>query len=94
MNMMTIQIQEKRKLIFNSTNELIELFDKKCVICLVGDKPSVYTFPSCSNQCLCEAWYRLLKSEALLTICVVCREYFYCKYMVAYVPHFVGEIVF
>ena len=51
---------------YNGTNEMVKIFNQKCVICLEID--SVYAFRQCGHLFLCEIWYN---SE--ITKCVVCR---------------------
>ena len=51
---------------YNGTNELLKIFNQKCVICL--EKDSIYAFRQCGHLCLCEMCYN---SE--ITKCVVCR---------------------
>ena len=51
---------------YNGTNELVKIFNQKCVICL--ENGSIYAFRQCGHLCLCENCYN---SE--ITKCVVCR---------------------
>ena len=51
---------------YNGTNELVKIFNQKCVICIEND--SIYAFRQCGHLCLCEVCYN---SE--ITKCVVCR---------------------
>ena len=52
--------------IFNGTNEMVKIFNQKCVICLEND--SVYAFRNCGHLCLCENCF-----DSNITKCVVCR---------------------
>ena len=51
---------------YNGTNELVKIFNQKCVICIEND--SIYAFRQCGHLCLCENCYN---SE--ITKCIVCR---------------------
>ena len=50
----------------NGTNEIVKIFNQKCVICLENN--SVYAFRNCGHMCLCENCF-----DSNLTKCVVCR---------------------
>ena len=39
----------------NGENEVVNIFNQKCVICLERD--SVYAFRQCGHQCICQACY-------------------------------------
>ena len=51
-------------------NEVIKIFNQKCVICL--EKDSVHAFRQCSHQCICEQCYQN-KGDIDMLKCVVCR---------------------
>ena len=40
----------------NGTNEMVKIFNRKCVICY--EKDTVYAFRQCGHQCLCENCYQ------------------------------------
>ena len=54
------EVQEVGDLIetqyLNGNNEVIEIFNQKCVICLERD--SDYAFRQCGHQCICEQCYQ------------------------------------
>ena len=54
------EVEEKEDLIetnyCNGTNELVKIFNQKCVICYKKD--SVYAFRQCGHQCFCEQCYQ------------------------------------
>ena len=52
--------------IYNGTNEIVKIFNQKCVICLEND--SIYAFRNCGHLCLCENCF-----DSKITKCVVCR---------------------
>ena len=52
--------------IYNGTNELVKIFNQKCVICL--DKDSIYAFRNCGHLCLCENCF-----NSKIAKCIVCR---------------------
>ena len=52
--------------IYNGTNEIVKIFNQKCVICL--DKDSVYAFRNCGHLCLCENCF-----DSRITKYIVCR---------------------
>ena len=41
---------------FNGNNEMVKIFNQKCVICYERD--SVYAFRQCGHQCFCEHCYQ------------------------------------
>ena len=41
---------------FNGTNEVVKIFNRKCVICCGRD--SVYAFRKCGHLCICEECYQ------------------------------------
>ena len=51
---------------YRGTNEMVKIFNQKCVICLEND--SVYAFRNCRHLCLCENCF-----DSKITKCVVCR---------------------
>ena len=51
-------------------NEVVKIFNQKCVICL--EKDSIYAFRQCGNQCICEQCYQN-KGDIDIIKCVVCR---------------------
>ena len=54
----------------NGNNEVVEIFNQKCVICLERD--SDYAFGQGGHQCFCEQCYQN-KSDIDILKCVVCR---------------------
>ena len=54
----------------NGNNEVVKIFNQKCVICYERD--SVYAFRQCGHQCICEQCYQ---NKGIVDIlkCVVCR---------------------
>ena len=54
----------------NGNNEVVKIFNQKCVICLERD--SIYTFRQCGHQCICEQCYQN-KGDIDILKCVVCR---------------------
>ena len=55
---------------FNGNNEVVKIFNQKCVICYERD--SVYAFRQCGHQCICEQCYQN-KGDINILKCVVCR---------------------
>ena len=55
---------------FNGTNEVVKIFNQKCVICYERD--SVFAFRQCGHQCICEQCYQS-KGDIDILKCVVCR---------------------
>ena len=55
---------------FNGNNEVVKIFNQKCVICL--EKDSVYSFRQCGHQCICEQCYDN-KGNIDILKCIVCR---------------------
>ena len=51
-------------------NEIVKVFNQKCVICLERD--SDYIFKQCGHQCICDQCYQN-KGDIDLLKCVVCR---------------------
>ena len=58
------EVEEKE--IYNGTNEMVKIFNQKCVICL--DKDTIYSFRNCGLLCLCGNCF-----DSKITKCVVCR---------------------
>ena len=54
----------------NGNNEVVKIFNQKCVICLERD--SSYAFRQCGHQCICEQSYQN-KGDIDILKCVVCR---------------------
>ena len=54
----------------NGTNEVVKIFNQKCVICY--EKDSVYAFRRCGHLCICEQCYQN-KGDIYILKCVVCR---------------------
>ena len=54
----------------NGSNEVVKVFNQKCVICL--ERESVYIFKQCGHQCICEQCYQN-KGDIDILKCVVCR---------------------
>ena len=54
----------------NENNEVVKIFNQKCVICLERD--SCYAFRQCGHQCICEQCYQN-KGDIDILKCVVCR---------------------
>ena len=67
-------VEEKDDLIetqyFNGNNEVVKIFNQKCVICYERD--SVYAFRQCGHQCICEQCYQN-KGDIDILKCVICR---------------------
>ena len=55
---------------FNGKNEVVKIFNQKCVICY--ERESVYAFRRCGHQCICEQCYQN-KGDIDILKCVVCR---------------------
>ena len=55
---------------FNGNNEVVKIFNQKCVICY--ERESVYAFRQCGHQCICENCYQN-KGDIDILKCVVCR---------------------
>ena len=55
----------------DGSNEVVKIFNQKCVICLERD--SDYIFKQCGHQCLCEECYRN-KGDIDILECVCCRK--------------------
>ena len=56
--------------IYNGNNELVKIFNEKCVICLEND--SIYAFRNCGHQTICNDCYNNSDSNKL-TKCVFCQ---------------------
>ena len=54
----------------NGTNEVVKIFNQKCVICY--EKDSVYAFRQCGHQCICKDFYQN-KGDIDIIKSVVCR---------------------
>ena len=54
----------------NGNNEVVKIFNQKCVIRLERD--SVYAFRQCGHQCFCEQCFQN-RGDIDLLKCVVCR---------------------
>ena len=54
----------------NGNNEMVKIFNQKCVICLERD--SDYAFRHCGHQCICEQCYQN-KGDVDILKCVVYR---------------------
>ena len=54
----------------NGNNEVVKIFNKKCVIRLERD--SIHAFRQCGHQCICEQCYQN-KGHIDILKCVVCR---------------------
>ena len=55
---------------FNGNNEVVKIFNQKCVICY--ERESVYAIRQCGHQCTCEQCYQN-KGDIDILKCVVCR---------------------
>ena len=53
----------------DGSNEVLKIFNQKCVICLERD--SDYIFKQCGHQCFCEECYQK-KGDTDILKCVVC----------------------
>ena len=58
------------KIYTNGNNEMVKIFNQKCVICLERD--SVNALRECGHQCICEQCYQN-KGDIDILKCVVCR---------------------
>ena len=56
----------------NGTNEVVKIFNQKCVICYERD--SDYAFTQCGHQCICEQFCQN-KGDISIIKCVVCITY-------------------
>ena len=54
----------------NGNNEVVKIFNQRCVICLEGD--STYAFRQFGHQCICDLCYQN-KGDIDILECVVCR---------------------
>ena len=54
----------------NGNDEVVKIFNQKCVICLERD--SIYAFKQCGHQCNCEQCYQN-KGDIDILKCFVCR---------------------
>ena len=63
-----IEYEEDEIRYYNGTNEVLKIFNQKCIICLEND--SDYACSQCGNQSICEHCYQ---SEGVTLKCVVCR---------------------
>ena len=54
----------------NGNNEVVKIFNQKCVICFERD--SIYAFRQCGHQCICDQCYEN-KGDIDISTCVVCR---------------------
>ena len=54
----------------DGSNEIVKVFNQKCVICLERD--SEYIFKQCGHQCICEQCFQN-KGDIDILKCVVCR---------------------
>ena len=54
----------------NANNEMVKIFNQKCVICLERD--SIYAFRQCGHPCVCEQCFQN-KGDIDILKCVVCR---------------------
>ena len=68
------EIEENEDLIetpyLNGNNEVVKIFNQKCVICYERD--SIYGFRQCGHQCNCEQCYQS-KGDIDILKCIVCR---------------------
>ena len=55
---------------FDGNNEVVKIFNQKCVICLERD--SIYALRQCGHQCICWQCYQN-KGDTDILKCVVCR---------------------
>ena len=55
----------------NGDNEVVKIFNQKCVICLERD--SIYAFRECGHQCICQQCYEN-KGDINILKSVVCRR--------------------
>ena len=67
-------VEENKDLIetpyLNGNNEVVKIFNQKCVICYERD--SIYAFRQCGHQCICEQCYQS-KGDIDILKCIVCR---------------------
>ena len=56
----------------DGSNEVVKIFNQKCVICLERD--SEYIFKQCGHLCLCEECYQN-KGDIDILKCFNCRTY-------------------
>ena len=56
----------------NGNNEVVKIFNQKCVICL--ERVSIYAFRQCGHQCICQDCYENKRDIDILKS-VVCRTY-------------------
>ena len=54
----------------NGNNEVVKIFNQKCVICLERD--GVCAFRQCGHLCICEQFYQN-KGNIYILKCVICR---------------------
>ena len=53
----------------NGNNEVVKVFNQKCVVCLERD--SIYAFRQCGHQCICrQGCYEKI---GVILKCIVCR---------------------
>ena len=68
------EVEEDRELIetsyTNGNNEVVRIFNQKCVICLERD--SDHAFRQCGHRCICEQCYQI-KGDIDILKCVVCK---------------------
>ena len=55
----------------NGDNEVVKIFNEKCVIC--SERDSVYAFRESGHQCICQQCYEN-KGDIDILKCVVCRR--------------------
>ena len=55
----------------NGNNEVVKIFNQKCVICI--ERNSVYVFRQCGHRCICEQCYQN-KVDIDILKCVICRK--------------------
>ena len=55
----------------DGSNEVVKIFNQKCVICLERD--SDYFFKECGRQCICDQCYQNKDNIDILK-CIVCRR--------------------
>ena len=63
-------VEEDETPYLNGNNEVVKIFNQKCVVCLERD--SVYAFRQCGHQCICEQCYEN-KEDIDILKCVLCR---------------------
>ena len=73
-----VLVQEDEELIetnyTNWNNEVVKIFNQKCVICYERD--GVFAFRQCGHQCICEDCYQC-RGDIDLLKCVACRTQFF-----------------